>query len=311
MNRPFFLIGSERSGSTMLRLMLDHHPQLACNLESDFLVSQLDDQGRLPEIANYHSFLREDRVFRHSRFHVDETLCYHDLVDSFLEQKRRRDGKQQVGATIHHNFHRLPRLWPDARYVYLLRDGRDVANSAVGMGWAGNAYCAVELWIQAEARWKATRGRLAPENFIEVRFEDLVRAPTETLTAICDFLGIPYSEDMLSYPQHSSYGAPDSRLASQWRARMDAGMRGLVEARIGEQLTARGYPLSSPRRGAVSRPRDLLLRLDSKLGCARDRVRRFGLPLTLEDFAARRLGIRRWQVATRTRCDAIIDSRLK
>jgi hypothetical protein len=92
---------------------------------------------------------------------------------------------------------------------------------------------------------------------------------------------------------------------------MDAGMRGLVEARIGEQLTARGYPLSSPRRGAVSRPRDLLLRLDSKLGCARDRVRRFGLPLTLEDFAARRLGIRRWQVATRTRCDAIIDSRLK
>ena len=116
---------------------------------------------------------------------------------------------------------------------------------------------------------------------------------------------------MLTYPQHSSYGAPDSRLASQWRTRMDGGMRRLVEARIGEQLSARGYPLASPRRGAVSRPRDLLLRLDSKIGCMRQRIGRFGLPLVLEDFAARRLGMRRWQTATRARCDAIIDLGLK
>ena len=166
MNRPFFLIGSERSGSTMLRLMLDHHPQLACNLESDFLVSQLDDRGHFPAIGAYHAFLRQDRVFRHSRFEIDETLGYRDLVDSFLEQKRRRDGKRQVGATVHHDFHRLPRLWPDARFIYLLRDGRDVANSAVGMGWAGNAYCGAEIWINAETRWQAMRDRLAPENFL-------------------------------------------------------------------------------------------------------------------------------------------------
>ena len=61
MNRPFFLIGSERSGSTMLRLMLDHHPQLACNLESDFLVSQLGEQGQYPTMSYYHAFLRQDR----------------------------------------------------------------------------------------------------------------------------------------------------------------------------------------------------------------------------------------------------------
>jgi hypothetical protein len=310
MNRPFFLIGSERSGSTMLRLMLDHHPQLACNLESDFLVSQLDHRGRFPATGNYHTFLRQDRVFRHSRFHIDETLGYLDLVDSFLEQKRRRDGKQLVGATVHHDFDRLPLLWPEARFVYLLRDGRDVANSAVGMGWAGNAYCGADLWLEAEARWQRMREGLAPENYIEVRFEDLVSEPRQTLTAICRFLGMPFSEDMLAYPEHSSYGAPDRRLASQWRTRMCATMRRVVEARMGDQLSRRGYPLSAPK-GVVSRPRDLLLRLDSKLGCARDRVRRFGLPLTLEDFAARRLGIRRWQVATRTRCDAIIDSRLK
>ena len=76
MNRPFFLIGSERSGSTMLRLMLDHHPQLACNLESDFLVSQLGEQGQYPAMSDFHAFLRQDRVFRHSRFEIDERLDY-------------------------------------------------------------------------------------------------------------------------------------------------------------------------------------------------------------------------------------------
>jgi len=310
MNRPFFLIGSERSGSTMLRLMLDHHPQLACNLESDFLVSQLDEQGQLPPMNDFHAFLRQDRVFRHSRFEIDETLGYRELLDDFLEQKRRRGGKTLVGATVHHDFHRLPLLWPEARFVYLLRDGRDVANSAVGMGWAGNAYCGADIWLEAEARWHRMRERLAPENFIEVRFEDLVSETAATLTAICRFLGVPFDEGMLAYPEHSTYGAPDRHLASQWRTRMSATMCRDVEVRIGDQLSRRGYPLSAPK-GAVSRPRDLLLRFDSRLGCIRDRIRRFGLPLTLEDFAARRLGIRRWQVATRTRCDAIIDSHLK
>ena len=61
----------------------------------------------------------------------------------------------------------------------------------------------------------------------------------------------------------------------------------------------------------MSRPRDLMLRLDSKIGCMRDRVRRFGLPLVLEDFAARRLGVRGWQIATQSRFDTIIDMGLK
>jgi hypothetical protein len=294
----------------MLRLMLDHHPQMACNLESDFLVSQLDDEGRYPELSGFHAFLRQDRVFRHSGFEIDETLGYYELVNDFLEQKRRRDRKALVGATVHHQFHRLPQLWPEARFVYLLRDGRDVASSAVGMGWAGNAYCGADLWLEAEARWQRMREGIATENYIEVRFENLVSEPIKTLTAICRFLGVPFSEEMLAYTKHSTYGAPNPRLASQWRSRMSTNMRRDVEARIGDQLSSRGYPLSAPR-GVVSAPRDLLLRLDSKIGCARARIRRFGLPLTLGDFAARRLGIQRWQDATRARCDAIIDRHLK
>lgn len=311
MNTPFFLIGSERSGSTMLRLMLDHHPQLACNLESDFLVSHVDDEGSFPEMRAYRDFLARDRVFRHSRFEVDESLGFKDLVDSFLEQKRCRDRKRFVGATVHHDFHRLPFLWPNAKFVYLLRDGRDVANSAVGMGWAGNAYCGADIWIEAETRWSGMRERLGPGAYIEVRFEDLVRNPARTLAALCDFLGVPYSDEMLSYTQTSTYGAPDAHLASQWRTRMDATMRDRVEARIGDLLSKRGYPVQRSGRPPVSRRQDLLLRLHSRIGCFRDRVTRYGLPLTLEEFAARKLRMDRWQAAAQRRFDAVIDRNLK
>ena len=74
MQSMFFLVGSERSGSTMFRLMLDHHPDIACNLESDFLVSQMTDQGEFPDVQEYASYLQQDRVFRHSRFVVDEVV---------------------------------------------------------------------------------------------------------------------------------------------------------------------------------------------------------------------------------------------
>lgn len=311
MSSPFFLIGAERSGSTLFRLMLDHHPEIACNLESDFLVSQVSDDGAAPEVAEYARFLRQDRVFRHSRFLVDESLDYQALVESFLSQKRDRDGKRIVGATVHHHFHRLPLLWPDAKLVYLLRDGRDVAHSAVGMGWAGNAYCGADIWIEAERRWSRMRSRLDPAAYIEVRFEDLVERPAETLSRVCGFLGVDYSEEMLGYPERTTYSAPNARLAFQWRSHMSARTREQVEARIGHLLLKRGYPLSGQTPRAVGKLEDLLLRGQSKIGCFRSRIDRYGWPLTLEEFTARKLGLRSRVAAAQARFDAIIDQSLR
>ena len=310
MHSLFFLVGSERSGSTMLRLMLDHHPDIACNLESDFLVSQVSDNGATPDMGTYREFLQRDRVFRHSRFHVDPALDYRALVDSFLEQKRQRGAKRVVGATVHHDFHRLPLLWPQARFIYLLRDGRDVANSAVGMGWAGNAYCGADIWIEAERRWADMRQRLDPSAYLEVRFEDLVRQPAATLARVCAFLGVDYSEQMLSYPQHTTYAAPDGQLASQWQTRIDLRSLARVEARIGDLLAQRGYSRATRPR-SVGRIEDLMLRVQSKLACFRFRIDQYGLPLTLGEFLARKLRLQRWETSAQMRFDAVIDQRLK
>lgn len=104
---PVFLIGSERSGTTLLRLMLDHHPEIAFNLESEYLVFHISDTGIFPEVTSYRRKLQEDRVFRQGRFALREDLDFPVLANDFLRQKLERDRKRIVGATVHHGFSKL------------------------------------------------------------------------------------------------------------------------------------------------------------------------------------------------------------
>ena len=114
--------------------------------ESVFLVDQIKEDGELPSTKAYHEYIRNHRIFRMSGLQIDESLGYPTLVDGFLEQHRCSKQKPYVGATVHRAFDRIPFIWPAARYIYLVRDGRDVASSIIRMGWAGNMWHAVLPW---------------------------------------------------------------------------------------------------------------------------------------------------------------------
>jgi len=81
---PIFLVGSLRSGSTLLRLMLDHHPDIAFCSDSEFLVTHISEAGEFQEISAYRAALAADRVFRHGRYEVDPDLNFQNLVKDFL-----------------------------------------------------------------------------------------------------------------------------------------------------------------------------------------------------------------------------------
>src|SRR5258708_26901281 len=91
--QPLFLVGSERSGTPLLRLMLNSHPQLAWNEEFEYVVDFLPAEQDWPPIDAYHRYLAHDFVFASSKFSVDTALSYPQLVNSFLLQKLARDGK--------------------------------------------------------------------------------------------------------------------------------------------------------------------------------------------------------------------------
>ncbi len=308
---PTFLVGSVRSGTTLLRLMLDHHPRLAFHFEFEFAVDRLGPQGEFPPLDQYRAYLRQDRVFRLSGATIDPQLDYLGLVSSFLEQHRRRANKPSVGATVHHRFDLLPKLWPQARYVHLLRDGRDVASSCIAMGWAGNMYCASDRWLRAERCWDRLRGQLSRDQWIEVRYESLIRQPEVALHEICDFLGEKLHQSMFDYAHSSDYGLPDARFTSQWKSRLSDREIQLAEHRQRELLVARGYELSGLPAIDVDAALERRLRHADWLARAAYRRRRYGLPLLAADFLGRRLRLRPLARWTKRRTDAIDNQHIR
>ena len=308
---PLFLVGSERSGTTVVRIMLDCHPQIAFFCEFQYAVAMVPDSQGWPDLNEYSAFLETDRIFQVGRLTVDKSLDYPHLINDFLRQKRDRDGKPLVGATVHYHFDRLLRIWPDARFIHILRDGRDVGRSMIEMGWAGNMYTAVERWMQAEELWSSVCREVPAEARIDIRYEVLVSKPEATLSRLCAFLGVPYDYAMLDYPKHSTYGPPSAAAIDQWKTKLPPTEVRLAEARIGSLLSKRGYELSGYPPLEVTRPMEKQLRRQSRWYCAMFRRRRYGTHLFLADFISRRLGPRSWQASVRKQLNAIEKIYLK
>lgn len=310
-NTPVFLVGSERSGTTLLRLMLDHHPRIAFSGESEYIVTQISDDGAYPEIGRYHEWLRNNRIFQGSRFSIDERLHFVGLVNDFLNQKRSRDNKQIVGATVHYQFRKLGKIWPRAKYIYLYRDGRDVANSIMRMGWAGNVYVAADWWLEAEKEWDELRHVLGDNNSIEVRYEDLIANSRPPLERICTFLGVEYSERMFDYVGSSTYGAPDVSLIYQWKTGMRKVEVQQLEGKLGDRLLSRGYELSRYPRISVPWPTRKYLYLQSRVNAFLWRIRRYGAVLTFQETLSRRLGLKQIHQNAVGRINRIVNANLK
>lgn len=308
---PIFLVGAERSGTTVLRLMLDNHPQIAWCYEFEYAVDKVSDEGNFPSLDDYYKWLETHRIFQDTGFAIDRSLSYLQLCHSFLVQKRDQVGKGIVGATVHHHFDRLLSIFPDARFIHLIRDGRDVARSCIGMGWAGNVYTGVERWIEAESLWDKLSQSISPERQIEVTYETLIAKPIETLTQLCNFMGVPYDEAMLSYAQTTTYDLPDPSLIGQWRRKLPDLEIQLVESRIANRLVERGYELSGLPPLNVTPTMERQLKLQNWWARVQVRIQRYGIALFLSDYLSRRLKINPWQKRVRHRLNAIERSRLK
>lgn len=239
---PIFIVGAHRSGSTLLRVMLDHHPQISLPHEFEFTMHLVGDDGEPPELEKFYQHLALNSSFSRSGFHIDRSLPFEELINSFLEQ--RRNGKPVIGMTCHENFERLRYFWPEARYIHILRDPRDVANSVVQMGWAGNVWVAVNRWIEAERTWDNLCKKIPESHRMEVRFEALMANPKNELSVVCGFLGLSFEEQMLSYPSTSDYDLPNANAATRWRKKMSKRDVQLIEARVGKLCSARNYSLS-------------------------------------------------------------------
>ncbi|NET34050.1 MAG: sulfotransferase [Cyanothece sp. SIO1E1] len=308
---PIFLVGAERSGTTVLRLMLDHHPELAWCNEFEYAVDQISDSNNWPNLNHYLDWLETHRIFQSTGFEIDQCLNYPQLVNSFLCQKRDRAEKPLIGATVHRHFDRVLRIWPNARFIHIVRDGRDVARSCIGMGWAGNVWTGIERWIEAECLWDHLCQQVPTERRIELTYEALIAEPVETLTRLCAFIGIPYQSAMMSYSRTTTYDFPDARFIGRWKHQLSDHEIQLVESRIADKLLKHGYELSGLPALKVTPAMRQRIKWQDWWARAQFRWRRNGLPLFLSSYLSRRLGIKAWQKHVQLKINVIETGYLK
>lgn len=286
-SRTIAVYGALRSGTTLLRLMLDGHPRLACPGETDFLFDHLirdGDGGRYdPEV------MERDRIYRaHMAKYADQPLSAH-TPDGFIA---RIAGEDQIAVLmLHRHIDRVLDLYPDMRLIHMLRDPRDVARSSIGMGWAGNVYHGVDHWIDTERGWQAVRDRLHPDQVLEIRYERLIQDTEAVLQQVCAFCGLSFDPQMLAYDAKSTYSKPDTSLVEQWKRMQTPREIGLVECRIGALLTETGYAPSGHPAPPPGRLERLALAVQNRRAIWARRIERFGLLDPLVVAIANRLGL--------------------
>lgn len=303
--RSFILFGALRSGTTLLRLMIDGHPRINCPGEMDFLIDYLDASGHYDKSA-----LEANRIYRaHEALYPDQPLDDPAPGDFVARVAGPEDG---VAALIlHRHLDRALEVFPGMRVVHLMRDPRDVARSSIGMGWAGNVYYGVDHWIGTQRDWQRAKTLMETPQHLVVFYEDLIKSPEETLGAICAFVGLAFDPGMLSYDEGSTYSSPDPRLITQWKRKQTPRDVGLVEAKIGPMLAQAGYdPSGHPpvRPGAVER---LGLWAQNKRVIWAWHIRRYGLRDPLLVKIASRFGLSAIGHGARRRMEAVQIRHLK
>ena len=207
---PLFVVGCGRSGSTLLRLMLDAHPDLAVPGESHFIP---DLRRRFPDPvapdALTAALLRTPH-FRHwkvaessvwTRVRALPAPTFAGVIEAAFLGNADEHGKTRWGDKTPIYVRSIPlldALWPDARFVHLIRDGRDVALSYLSLHWGPDTVWAAARKWRADVEAGIRDGQpLGTDRYVELRYEDLVTDPAGALRAVCALAGLPFAEAML------------------------------------------------------------------------------------------------------------------
>jgi len=284
---PFpFLVGSERSGTTLFRLMLDAHPDMAVPPESYFIIDlyrrrkRYERRGHRYNTIAVANDLAGSRWFRAwgmppkelaTAMRREDDVDFAEAIRKVYRGYARMFGKARYGdktpAYVQH-IRVLSDIFPESRFIHLIRDGRNVAMSLAEVRWGpGDVLESALQWRERVLRGRQAGAQLGPERYIEVRYEHLVAEPEPVLRDVSAFVEIPFEESMLRHSETAAERIPGradglhSRAATapaatrDWRE--DLGREDLeaVEAATGDLLEELGYERAVPNPPKAARKR--------------------------------------------------------
>lgn len=211
-----FVVGVGRSGTTLMRMMLDSHPALAIPPETHF-VPELIRSCRswraspdrvlksITESRRWGDFdLDQDALL--ARFKALDVLDTAGVLRSFYGLYAETRGKRRWGDKTPVYVTRMTEIsaaLPETHFVHLIRDGRDVAVSRAkrSMRAASTPDAAARKW-RDRIREARKQGETLP-HYMEVRYEDLVLDTERELRRVCEFIRLPWDDSLLRYHERA------------------------------------------------------------------------------------------------------------
>jgi hypothetical protein len=309
-NPALFIVGCPRSGTTLLQRLVDAHPDIAVIPELEWIPRAGDGYVEpAPEDPVPAELLR--RLAARGRFGKytplpfapgelepfasgERSVGWRELMTRFYDGWAVARGKPLVAnKTVDHvpRIAFLHRMWPSARFVHLIRDGRDVVLSALAWRraeklaarfstWREHPVATAALWWEWQVRLGREAGAaLAPRSYGELRYEALAADPETAARRVCELAGVPYADRMLRFWEGRA-PATDGRATAKhrwlpptpglrdWRTEMAPDDVARFEAVAGDLLDELGYARGAPP-----------ARGDARAEAARLRARFEGRPL--------------------------------
>jgi len=280
-NPYVFIVGCPRSGTTLLQRIVDAHSHIAVAPESHWIPRMFEKRkGLTPEgLVTPELILQLEGQADFPALHISrqdleglvgpgEAISYADFITRLFDLYGEIRGKTLVGNKTPGFVRRLRTLhalWPNARFVHLIRDGRDMYLSTVHRPlknpkpgvfdtWEQDPVSTAALWWELNVRLgRQAASWLGPELYYEVRYESLVSDPARECKALCDFLGLPFDDAMLHFHERQARpraARPITAGLRDWRAEMppeDVERFEAVASELFDELNyQRAFPLPSP-----------------------------------------------------------------
>ncbi len=247
-----FLIGASRSGTALLRVLLDAHPELTMLSETGF-VPKLAEMVRSQPMTVERTIkvmaaarplsdhgLDEEEMRR--RLEELEALKAAPVLRAFYEYAAEVAGTERWGdetPSYLKRERRIQRALSEARFIHVIRDGRDTLAAKPGEIDVGAALATGQRWHKKVRSARVQEHMM--DHYLEVRYEDLVGDPEGTLRSVCDFIELPFDAAMIDPAVRAAVEAELGPVGG-WRERLGPEQLAAFEEVGGEMLTELGYP---------------------------------------------------------------------
>jgi len=287
-----FLSGNQRSGKTLLQLILASHPEVSISPGTNVIAKVLFDMPRNrplgPEnLRKMRQVLQKDRKFKawridHTAYQahiakygddVTSAKAVEDIMVFFRDQTK--PGARYVGnkkGCYCKDGDLVKRVFPRAKLVFLLRDARGAVSSMLETQPEHDITSASLTWMIKARRIRELKAEMPSDVFV-CRYESLVTDPEGVVRSLTSFLDLEFVPDMLSSYRTNdairhrtdtthaeTYQAITTSMIDEWKTHLRPEQIATVEGLVGSELEASGYTRSLPAATGLERARFRMLR---------------------------------------------------